>query len=112
MVDTQSPGIRLAWSRPLCVAAAAYRCRAATTTCTAVTCAPRRHLLGARGILGQIWGGPADRAWCVATEIDNVSTYVGGTPELAVELIPDTVLGAIPIMPAEPFQEGRDYLSG
>ena len=55
---------------------------------------------------------PADRAWCVATEIDNVSTYVGGTTELAVELITDTVLGAIPIMPAEPFQEGRDYLSG
>jgi hypothetical protein len=29
---------------------------------------------------------PDDRAWCVATEIDNVATYVGGTAELAAAL--------------------------
>jgi hypothetical protein len=55
---------------------------------------------------------PDDRAWCVATEIDNVATYVGGTDELAAVLFAETALGAIPITPTEPFQEGRDYLLG
>jgi hypothetical protein len=53
---------------------------------------------------------PDDRAWCVATEIDNVATYVGGTNELAAVLLADAALDAIPVTPTEPFQEGRDFL--
>jgi hypothetical protein len=53
---------------------------------------------------------PDDRAWCVATEIDNVATYVGGTDKLAAALSAESALGAIPITPTELFQEGRDYL--
>jgi hypothetical protein len=54
---------------------------------------------------------PDDRAWCVATEIDNVATYVGGTDELAAVLLAESAVGAIRITPTESFKEGRDYLS-
>lgn len=30
---------------------------------------------------------PADRSWCVATEVDAMSTYVGGSTELVAELL-------------------------
>lgn len=52
----------------------------------------RRHLLGRgsvgdagrelQGFLPNIWW-PADRAWFVASDVDLMSTYVGGATELA-----------------------------
>ncbi len=52
---------------------------------------------------------PEDRAWCVASEIDLVVTYVGGTEELAEAIAGDPRLVAAAISPDEAFLEGRDY---
>ena len=43
---------------------------------------------------------PSDRSWCVATEIDLSSTYVGGTAELVASLLASDDLEAVG---AEPF---------
>jgi hypothetical protein len=40
---------------------------------------------------------PDDRAWCVASEIDFCSTYVGGSPALVERLLGDERLEAIPV---------------
>ncbi|MBV8950797.1 MAG: hypothetical protein JOZ99_07975 [Actinobacteria bacterium] len=42
-----------------------------------------------------IWW-PDDRAWCVATEIDSRSTYVGGSGDGIDEILDDDVLEALP----------------
>ena len=39
---------------------------------------------------------PDDRAWCVASEIDLVHTYVGGSNELIADVLADTELDASP----------------
>ncbi|MGA9774749.1 MAG: hypothetical protein WBU92_02395 [Candidatus Dormiibacterota bacterium] len=39
---------------------------------------------------------PADRSWCVASEIDLEWTYVGGSAELVAEIVSDTRLEALP----------------
>ena len=40
---------------------------------------------------------PDDRAWCVASEIDFCSTYVGGSPVLIERVLEDERLEAIPV---------------
>jgi len=40
---------------------------------------------------------PEDHAWCVASEIDFCSTYVGGSPELIEGVLGDERLEAIPV---------------
>lgn len=40
---------------------------------------------------------PDDRAWCVASEIDFCSTYVGGSPALIKRVLGDERLEAIPV---------------
>jgi hypothetical protein len=40
---------------------------------------------------------PDDRAWCVASEIDFCSTYVGGSPALIERILGDERLEAIPV---------------
>jgi hypothetical protein len=40
---------------------------------------------------------PDDRAWCVASEIDFCSTYVGGSPALIERVLGDDRLEAIPV---------------
>ena len=47
-----------------------------------------------------IWW-PADRAWCVATDIDLVTTYVGGSTACVADLLAD---GGLETAPAEPRQ--------
>jgi len=42
---------------------------------------------------------PADRAWCVATEIDFDSTLIGGTPDLIAAVTSSAHLEALPIAP-------------
>lgn len=39
---------------------------------------------------------PADQAWCVSTDIDLISTYVGGSKELAQELLNSRELEVVP----------------
>ena len=40
---------------------------------------------------------PEDRAWCVATEVDFESTYIGGTQDVVEELVADPSLEALEI---------------
>ena len=40
---------------------------------------------------------PDDRAWCVATEIDLDSTYIGGSQALAADLLNDPRVEATPV---------------
>jgi hypothetical protein len=42
---------------------------------------------------------PADRAWCVATEIDLRCTYVGGPAGLIAALLADDAIEALPARP-------------
>lgn len=54
---------------------------------------------------------PADRAWCVATEIDFDSTLVGGTSELAHHLLNDAALDAWPVDPDDSLTADSDLLN-
>ena len=42
---------------------------------------------------------PADRAWCLATEIDFRWTYTGGSSRLIADLLADERIEALPTMP-------------
>jgi hypothetical protein len=48
------------------------------------------------GQLANLWW-PEDRAWCVASEIDLMTTYVGGTVSCIRDLFVDDVLEAMPV---------------
>ena len=41
-------------------------------------------------------GGPEDRAWCVATDIDLFDTYVGGSRECIEAILNNPELEALP----------------
>jgi hypothetical protein len=45
---------------------------------------------------------PADRAWCVASDIDLPSTYLGGTRALVEEVPGDDRLEAVPARLTDP----------
>jgi hypothetical protein len=51
---------------------------------------------------------PEDRAWCVATEIDLDSTYVGGSRRLIEALLNDPRLEAWPAQLEDPIDSGGD----
>ncbi len=40
---------------------------------------------------------PEDRAWCVASEIDLMSTYVGGSASCVAALLADEDIEALPV---------------
>ncbi|MDP9239521.1 MAG: hypothetical protein M3O55_02630 [Actinomycetota bacterium] len=48
------------------------------------------------GQLANLWW-PEDRAWCVASEIDLMTTYVGGTAACITELLSDDLLEVMPV---------------
>lgn len=48
---------------------------------------------------------PADHAWCVATEVDYDSTFIGGTRPLVDELCGSDVLEVLEIAPDAPSQD-------
>jgi hypothetical protein len=52
-----------------------------------------------------IWW-PDDRAWCVATEVDGYSTYVGGSAECVEALIASERIEAIAVTPDAPMDPG------
>jgi hypothetical protein len=53
---------------------------------------------------------PQDHAWCVATEIDLVVTYVGGSMALVESIAGDSTFHARPVTPDDSFQQGWDYI--
>ncbi|MDT0494733.1 hypothetical protein ACPEIF_26200 [Streptomyces sp. NPDC012600] len=50
--------------------------------------------------LPDLWW-PEDRAWCVGGDVDLVSTYVGGSPELIADLLAAPGLEAYPVGPRD-----------
>ena len=54
---------------------------------------------------------PDDRAWCVASEIDLYSTYVGGTEALIAELLGDPRLEAFRVRADDPVDESSDTIN-
>ncbi len=54
---------------------------------------------------------PDDRAWCVATEVDLDSTYVGGSTALAEALLADQHIEAWPVRVDDPIDHGSDHLN-
>ena len=56
-----------------------------------------------------IW--PADRAWFVATDVDQESTYVGATQTLINALVADSRLEVWPASPADPITAGSDTIN-
>jgi len=57
-----------------------------------------------------IW--PEDRAWCVATEIDLDSTYLGGSAELIESLVADDRFEALEVRPDDPIDTTGDTING
>jgi hypothetical protein len=56
-----------------------------------------------------IW--PADRAWFVSSDVDQDSTFVGGSSALLAALQADPRLEAWPVMPTDPITAGTDTLN-
>jgi hypothetical protein len=54
---------------------------------------------------------PADRAWCVATEIDLAWTYVAGPAGLIDALLADSRLEALPARPDDPLTRVEDWVT-
>ncbi|HSI81845.1 MAG TPA: hypothetical protein VK919_14475 [Solirubrobacterales bacterium] len=54
---------------------------------------------------------PDDRAWCVASELDLVSTYVGGTAALIDGILADPRLEAWRVYPDDPIDESSDRIN-
>jgi hypothetical protein len=54
---------------------------------------------------------PADRSWCVATEVDFDSTLVGGTSELIRDILDDGALEAWPVGPADSLAFDADVIN-
>ena len=54
---------------------------------------------------------PADRSWCVATEIDFDSTLVGGSGRLINDLLETSDLETWPIAPDDSLQFGADRIN-
>lgn len=54
---------------------------------------------------------PEDRAWCVATEIDLDSTYLGGTAALVADVLADERLEAMPAEVTDPVWADSDEVN-
>ena len=54
---------------------------------------------------------PADRAWCVVTDIDLLSTYVGGSAGCIAELLATPGLEAVPAAPDDPVGVDADTVN-
>jgi hypothetical protein len=64
---------------------------------------------GTPGQTPNLWW-PADRAWCVATEIDLCWSYVGGPAELIDELTAEPRLEALPAVTERPHSWVEEYV--
>ncbi|MFG2859512.1 hypothetical protein [Streptomyces sioyaensis] len=54
---------------------------------------------------------PDDRSWCVATEIDLDSTYLGGTAALVADVLADERLEAVPVEVTDPVWADSDEIN-
>lgn len=54
---------------------------------------------------------PDDHAWCVATEIDLDSTYLGGTMKLISDVMADERLEAVPVDVTDPVWADSDDIN-
>jgi hypothetical protein len=54
---------------------------------------------------------PADRAWCVASEIDLPWTYVGGPRGLIDAILADGRIEALPALPDDPVSRVEDWVA-
>jgi len=54
---------------------------------------------------------PADRAWCVATDVDLMSTYVGGSAPCLAELAATDGLELVAVQPEDPVGYAADRLN-
>jgi hypothetical protein len=54
---------------------------------------------------------PADRAWCVATELDSMSTYVGGSTACIAELLQTPDLEVLPAAPDDVMSLDSDPIN-
>jgi hypothetical protein len=64
---------------------------------------------GSTGQTPNLWW-PADRAWCVASEIDLCWSYVGGSASLIAELLADPRLEALPAALGQPHSWVEGYV--
>ena len=67
--------------------------------------------LAGDGQCASLWW-PADRAWCVATDVDLPWTYVGGPRGLIDAIRTDGRLEALPASPGDPVSRVEDWVSG
>lgn len=65
---------------------------------------------GTWGQCPNIWW-PADRAWCVASEIDLQWTYVGGPRGLIDAILADDRIEALPAAPDDPVSRVEDWVT-
>ncbi len=54
---------------------------------------------------------PVDHAWCVASEIDLVWTYVGGSVALIERVLADERLEALPANPGDPLTQVEPFIA-
>ncbi len=54
---------------------------------------------------------PADQAWCVVTDIDLTSTYVGGSAACIAELLATPGIEALPARPEDPVSLSADTVN-
>lgn len=54
---------------------------------------------------------PADRAWCVLTDVELVSTYVGGSTACIAELLADPRLECLPATADQPVGDDADTVN-
>lgn len=64
---------------------------------------------GTPGQTPSLWW-PADRAWCVASEVDLLWTYVGGSAALIDELLADPSIEALPAAPGQRHSWVEDFI--
>jgi hypothetical protein len=65
---------------------------------------------GTGGQCPNLWW-PADRAWCVASEIDLPWTYVGGPRGLIDAILADERIEALPAAPQDPVSRVEDWVT-
>jgi hypothetical protein len=54
---------------------------------------------------------PDDHSWCVATEVDLDSTYLGGSEALVQRLLADRSLEVLSVTPSDPIDAGSDEIN-
>ncbi|WP_237737261.1 hypothetical protein [Rhodococcus sp. 21391] len=62
------------------------------------------------GMSAHLWW-PGDHAWCVATDIDLMTTYLGASPECVDTVLTDDALEALPATPDQRITWDSDTIN-